>query len=762
MFQNTLHKTVVVIDMVGYSSVARLLEENTDSAIVVQLNDQIRGFVKQALDAQEPSGNQLVAQTGDGAILVFNRAEDAHVFGEKLQTIAFDFNLTRSERTAHRWFRVGVCTGEVTIRTGATGLSEYAGTTIANAVRLEEAARPGEVLIDRASYVALGVKSQSRYQQEETIRGKREEVFQVRRYPVAIPRKTSAEGRLRRRSVVIGAGGFAACTVLGGFLAWPAADRMLHPLPMKRFLALMAWPPPQGDAVPLTKTILDTMRRGLSRFEAQNRDLLVVSNEDVTTSFEKTPLLQASALGANLVVAVSLSLGKDAGILIELLDAKDGTVLRKARERCAATNLSSLGKLATNASVELLDLPANKVRLGTEETQDVPPEAFRLYSQARELVTEPNDSRLEEGITKFQEAINAFPPFAAAYARLSMAYLRRFQLLADEASLRLAKMNSEMAMKYDPDSHNSILSKAAIEIHTGEPEKAIQTISEALKTDPTNPETLFSLASAYGDLGKQKEQERTYREITNLRPNFWQAHNELGLVLSREGDNNGAARSFELASAVAPRVAIPLNNLGYMYLALGKSEEAAAVLQRSIEKSPSDFAYLNLGDIAFTKKDYRGALGDYEQAKQLNPSNHLVWRNIGDCYAMLGQPALVKESYAKAAELVGKSLELNPNSSFRWMTLAFYEAKLAHRETAINDIRQSERHGTADVKIKFLKVQTLALLGNREEALSLLIECVKQGLAPVEVDLALDLASLREDPRYRAVMARQATKLKER
>jgi hypothetical protein len=40
------------------------------------------------------------------------------------------------------------------------------------------------------------------------------------------------------------------------------------------------------------------------------------------------------------------------------------------------------------------------------------------------------------------------------------------------------------------------------------------------------------------------------------------------------------------------------------------------------------------------------------------------------------------------------------------------------------------------------------VLGRKEEALQLLLNCMRVGLLPFEVDGALDLADLRKDPRY--------------
>lgn len=82
------------------------------------------------------------------------------------------------------------------------------------------------------------------------------------------------------------------------------------------------------------------------------------------------------------------------------------------------------------------------------------------------------------------------------------------------------------------------------------------------------------------------------------------------------------------------------------------------------------------------------------------------------------------------------------------MDLAFYQAKLGRRNEAETALQNAEKRGASDLPSQFKKVQVLVLLGQRNDALTLLLECLKKGLAPEQVALALDLKDLRTDPRY--------------
>src|SRR5262249_5828309 len=108
----------------------------------------------------------------------------------------------------------------------------------------------------------------------------------------------------------------------------------------------------------------------------------------------------------------------------------------------------------------------------------------------------------------------------------------------------------------------------------------------------------------------------------------------------------------------------------------------------------------------------------------------------------------VRESYSKAAELITQSLRNNPQPGRDWMNLAFYEAKLNHRAEAEVAMKSAEERGATSLQVQFKKAQVLALLGRSDEALTLILECMKKGLSKTDVELALDLGALRKDPRY--------------
>lgn len=555
----------------------------------------------------------------------------------------------------------------------------------------------------------------------------------------------------RRHALAAGAG-VAACTAGAAWLGWPALYRQLHPLPAKRFVALMAWPPEaasQEHAV--LRAILEVIGNRLARAEAYVKDLLLIASSDLQGhGAPRQPSDAVTALGANLVLAASLRPHKDGYRLgLNILDAASAAPLRSGS---VTASMADLGMLADRAAVAAAGLLEIRVAAGRrkdeEELATVTPGAYQLFTAAEALMAQPNDAGVDAAIGKYQSALEADPRFALGYAKLALAYVRKYRLTKERAALKLAASNVDMALRYNPDSAKAVQSKALLYLYSGQTPEAIAMLKRAQALDPGNPEISIARAMAFRDMDRHAEEEAVYRDILTQRPNYWPAYNELGYVLSRQSRYREAVEVFDMAATVAPRVALPLNNLGATYLVLNRQKEAIDVFNRSLQRAPNSLANLNLGNLAFEDRDYRKALTYYLRARDLNPHEDLTWRNIADCYSMLGNLKLVAESYAKAAEIVAAQVATNPRQGSAWMTLGFYHAKLGRRREAESDLATAEARGASEVESQFIKAQALAALGRREDALQVVLQCLKRGLSPVEVQLALDLKDVRGDPRY--------------
>ena len=178
----TMQKTILELDLVGYSTICDNFEQGLDVTSITQLNEQIQGFIDAGLDAVNLARETTVNQTtGDGAILVFDSAPFAHQFAHAVHEATREHNKSRSQNLAKRVFRMGAATGEIDFTAKPGGGSDIAGTTIARAVRLESKAQPGGILIDEATYQGISDDQRAQYTDKIRVKGKRDEEFDA--YP---------------------------------------------------------------------------------------------------------------------------------------------------------------------------------------------------------------------------------------------------------------------------------------------------------------------------------------------------------------------------------------------------------------------------------------------------------------------------------------------------------------------------------------------------------------------------------------------------
>jgi serine/threonine protein kinase len=563
--------------------------------------------------------------------------------------------------------------------------------------------------------------------------------------------------RISRRQMILLGVGASSVTALAAWFEWPQITNLFDPLPAARLVALL--PLPADQTPPLLYTVIESIGQRLARAEAFVANLLIITPKDRLDPSEliDTPAKAGSALGANLVLAASLrQTASTATLNLRLLDAHSARVMRKGTVECAVSAIGTLAEKASREAARLLQLPDKDVQLSDpEELKSVAPDVYQAYSEAEQLLNQPNHAGLKLSIDKYQHVLDLDAHFALAYARLAIAYVRQFNLSKDPANLDLAARNAASALRYNPNSAMGLLSQAMVLVCQGKLAQALNYFTSAQQADPGNPEVLFQEAWALERKGLLSQAEKAYRDILVERPNYWPAYNNLGVVLAQEAKYDEAAKAFAHAGASAPRVAQPMANLAQTYLQMGMHDEARTALTEAIARGETEDNYLALGDLDFSDGKYKAALDDYSNAARLNPGSHLALRNMGDCYTVLGNSKMSRDCYERAARVLSDSLQVNPQDGLGWANLAFYHAKIGDRVSAEKDIENARAHGDKkDVSLQFMLVQALDVLGKKAEALKLLEWCMRNGLTPPNVDLALDLKDLRATPEYKQLLKR--------
>lgn len=199
--------------------------------------------------------------------------------------------------------------------------------------------------------------------------------------------------------------------------------------------------------------------------------------------------------------------------------------------------------------------------------------------------------------------------------------------------------------------HN--LGVAIDHLNNGKPKAALRKLGAALSLNPNYAEAHYYAAKAFELQGEPVEEIiREYKKAIELKPEFVEARQDLGLTYFGMGDYEGTRREFEKIIEIDPNNVViysnlgelyatlkeykkaeenflraidlmpdyefPLNNLGKMYFEQGRLGESKVVLERSLSANPkSGRVHYFLAQIAEKEKDKKGALTHFEKAIEL-------------------------------------------------------------------------------------------------------------------------------------------------
>jgi Flp pilus assembly protein TadD len=179
----------------------------------------------------------------------------------------------------------------------------------------------------------------------------------------------------------------------------------------------------------------------------------------------------------------------------------------------------------------------------------------------------------------------------------------------------------------------------------------------ALKPDYT--EAHNNLGITLQELGKFNEAEASYKQAIALKPDYTKAHFNLGITLQELGKFNEAEASYKQAIALKPDYAEAYNNIGITLQELGKFNEAEASYKQAIALKP-DYteAHNNLGEALNELGKLNEAEASYKQAIALKPDFAVAHYNLGitfkeqsrldDAESSLRQAITFKPDYAEA------------------------------------------------------------------------------------------------------------------
>jgi Tfp pilus assembly protein PilF len=163
-----------------------------------------------------------------------------------------------------------------------------------------------------------------------------------------------------------------------------------------------------------------------------------------------------------------------------------------------------------------------------------------------------------------------------------------------------------------------------------EPQAAEASVKKAIAVDPSHVEARTLLAWIESDIhGDFDAAIAQYEKVVQLKPDFPQAYNNLGVALKRKGELRRAAESFNKALQLKPDYGAALNNRGWTLAEQSRWSEARRDFEQALKLDPNDDGALyGLSQSLREVRDYAGAQEALGRLLSRSP-NFVYWLEWG-------------------------------------------------------------------------------------------------------------------------------------
>jgi len=238
---------------------------------------------------------------------------------------------------------------------------------------------------------------------------------------------------------------------------------------------------------------------------------------------------------------------------------------------------------------------------------------------------------------------------------------------------------------------------------------------------PDNARVRFNLGYFYQSHGQADKALHAYQRCLLISPSYFDANMNLGGLLLRRNDLEGAHACFGRAIERRPDHPGAHYNQGLVLVKLAKQDEAIEQFKTAVQLDP-DFAdaHAALGQALADKGNVGAAIREYNEALKRNPRLAPTHEGLGLAYLAVGQKDLARREFERALSLDSRL----PDSLIE---LSRFDAASSHPLVALGRLSRAARLRPDDPEIHLLKAQVVWQQG----ALSLAESSLRQA---IEID----------------------------
>ena len=216
-------------------------------------------------------------------------------------------------------------------------------------------------------------------------------------------------------------------------------------------------------------------------------------------------------------------------------------------------------------------------------------------------------------------------------------------LLSRQDQFDLATAAYDSVPREDPSYHMAEMARSDALVRAGNPDAAIEVLSQLTETHGDLPSVHSSLGDALRRQERFDEATAAYDAALALydtpAANHWILYYARGITHEREDRWPLAEADFRMALDLNPNQPNVLNYLGYSMVEMQVNlDEALDMIERAVAAQP-DSGYItdSLGWVLYRMGAYDDAVGYMERAVELMPADPIINDHLGDVYWAVGR-----------------------------------------------------------------------------------------------------------------------------
>jgi tetratricopeptide (TPR) repeat protein len=304
-------------------------------------------------------------------------------------------------------------------------------------------------------------------------------------------------------------------------------------------------------------------------------------------------------------------------------------------------------------------------------------DAAQLVADSQRLIDE---NKLDEAIQTLTKLQVQQPRAKGLEHELGVAYYRKGDFVAAQKSFAEAS-------KEDPHDLEAIQLQGLSLFQLGKPAEAIPYLKQVQSwVGSANVDANYVLGLCYMHTQNYDEARKSFAQLYGVAPDSAAAHLFVARMLLRQGYDPIAEQNALQAAAIDPKLplvhyllgefylyksnlekaidefeteqrlnpgnAATYDRLGDCYSRVGKYDEAARALQRSILlDATATGPYILMGKVLIKKKDFASAATYLQKALRMDASNYISHHLMGEAYRGLGRTADADRELKRSEEL---------------------------------------------------------------------------------------------------------------